>query len=178
MKPSNLTEFCEMYSFNCNGNDSNLMILKVNGIFNREVYEALRHLHLFSNISQNKGNPWSLNVTSNSQVKANRHFLRDFGLYVMCYSSNLHLDDEAEPEVWNFNPYRRRSRNYINYFDLKLPANESLTYDRPPVVLFSVHSPFIQDDPTVSSNLLTLGHRYEISIRLVSRIVLLAFTFL
>ncbi|GFS33762.1 hypothetical protein NPIL_566221, partial [Nephila pilipes] len=47
-----------------------------------------------------------------------------------------------------------------------MPANESLTYYRHPIVGFSVHSPFIQDDPTVSSNLLTLGHRYEINIRL------------
>ncbi|GFU39197.1 hypothetical protein NPIL_528021 [Nephila pilipes] len=66
MKPSNLTEFCEMYSFNCEGDNSNLMILKRKGnkIFNREVLEALRHMHLSSSIRQNKGNPWSLNVAS------------------------------------------------------------------------------------------------------------------
>ncbi|GFT25520.1 uncharacterized protein NPIL_164211 [Nephila pilipes] len=170
MKPSNLTQFCERYSFNCKGDTSNLMILKneEKGIVNKGVLEALRYLHFSSNRSQNKGNLWSMNVTSNSQVKANRIFIRNIGQNVMCFSSNLHLDDGAEPDVLNLDSSRRRVRDLVNYFRLKMPAHEALSYWSHPFVIFSIHSPFIQDDISLSSNELLLGHRYEINIRLVS----------
>ncbi|GFU11896.1 uncharacterized protein NPIL_146841 [Nephila pilipes] len=96
----------------------------------------------------------------------NRIFFRHIGIHFMCYSSNIHLDDKAEPDIWNFNSSRRGARNVINYFNLQMPASESLSYWDPPVVRFSVHSPFIQDDPSISSNELLLGHIYEINIRL------------
>ncbi|GFT75326.1 uncharacterized protein NPIL_16461 [Nephila pilipes] len=88
------------------------------------------------------------------------------GHYLMCFSSNLHLDDKAEPDAWKFNSSRSKISNFINHFNLKMPADESLLYWRPPVVIFSVHSPFIQNDPFESPNELLLGHKYEINIRL------------
>ncbi|GFT75330.1 uncharacterized protein NPIL_16481 [Nephila pilipes] len=99
-------------------------------------------------------------------MKANRIFDRDLRMYFMCYSSNLHLDDAAEPDTWNFNSSPRRITNFINNFNLKMPPNESVSYLSPPGVLFSVHSPFIQDNPLTSYNELILGHIYKIKVNL------------
>ncbi|GFT43412.1 hypothetical protein NPIL_405971 [Nephila pilipes] len=63
MKPRNLTQFCEQYPFNCRGDNSNLMIPKADMKYRKEIYKALRHIHLSSSLSQAKGNPWSLSVT-------------------------------------------------------------------------------------------------------------------
>ncbi|GFT43023.1 uncharacterized protein NPIL_314951 [Nephila pilipes] len=98
-------------------------------------------------------------------MNPNRLFIRHIGLYLMCFSSNLHLDDKAEPDIWNFNSSGRKGRHFINYFNLKMPTNESLLYWSPPVVQFSVHSPFIEIG-TISTHELLLGHTYEINYRL------------
>ncbi|GFT75332.1 uncharacterized protein NPIL_16491 [Nephila pilipes] len=168
IKPSNMTQFCENFPFNCICDVSNLMIPKFEDedYYNKEILEALRRIILSSRISPNEGNPWSLNVRSHSELTTNPIYLRQAGLYTMCFSSNLHLDDNAEPDSWNFNLSRREPHKFINFFYLHLPRNESFFYMKLPVVLFSVHSPFIQDNPFIMDNELKLGHEYEVKVRL------------
>ncbi|GFT43415.1 uncharacterized protein NPIL_406001 [Nephila pilipes] len=97
----------------------------------------------------------------------NRIYNRVTALYSVCFSSNLHLDDNAEPDSLNFSSSRREPREFVRYFNLKMPAYESFSYRHIPFVVFSVHSPFIQDDPSVVlSNKLKLGHKYEFNVYL------------
>ncbi|GFU06112.1 hypothetical protein NPIL_704561 [Nephila pilipes] len=84
--------------------------------YNKEILEALRRIILSSRISLNEGNPWSLNVRSDSELTTNPIYHRHAGLYTMCFSSNLHLDDNAEPDSWNFNLSRREPHKFINFF--------------------------------------------------------------
>ncbi|GFY75249.1 uncharacterized protein TNIN_102891, partial [Trichonephila inaurata madagascariensis] len=84
----------------------------------------------------------------------------------MCYSSNLHLDDKAEPEKWNINSSRRGVRNMLDYIAFRMPNNESFVYDSLPTVLFSVHSPFIPDNPRILQNELQFGRSYAIDVQL------------
>ncbi|GFQ66989.1 uncharacterized protein TNCT_216301 [Trichonephila clavata] len=84
----------------------------------------------------------------------------------MCYSSNLHLDDEAEPEKWDINSSPREVRNMIDYFTLQMPNNEDFLFESFPKLVFSVHSPFVRDNPHILQNELKFGHSYEINVHL------------
>ncbi|GFS66933.1 hypothetical protein NPIL_399651 [Nephila pilipes] len=99
-------------------------------------------------------------------MKKNFIYERFNGLYSVCYSSNLHLDDNAEPDKWNFKSSRTETRNLINYFNIEMPAHETTSPWTHPVVFFAVHSPFIRVNPSVDPNVLKLGHYYEIIVRL------------
>ncbi|GFQ74844.1 uncharacterized protein TNCT_315651 [Trichonephila clavata] len=88
------------------------------------------------------------------------------GRYSLCYSSNLHSNDNAEPEKWTINSTRRARRNRIGYIRLKIPTNESFIYISLPKVFFSVHSPFIPENPRILQNELQIGHKYEIDVHL------------
>ncbi|GFT57467.1 uncharacterized protein NPIL_170271 [Nephila pilipes] len=168
MKPINLTQFCEKYDFNCRGDNSKLMIPKFGDkiYLETEELEALHHILHSSVPSQNKGNPWSFNVTNESHMKTNLIYFKRIGLRLMCFSSNLHFNDNAEPDNWKLSSSQRETRKFIDHFILKMQANESILYMELPVVFFSVHSPFIQDNPFIVQNELKLGHRYEVYVRL------------
>ncbi|GFU55347.1 uncharacterized protein NPIL_30711 [Nephila pilipes] len=169
MKPRNLTQFCEKYPFNCEGDISNLMIPKNDGNdhFKKEELEALRHMLLFASYSRSKGSPVSFSVgSSRKMMKGNRIYQRQYGLHFLCYSSNLHLDDSSEPDKWNFSSPETETQNFIAHLDVQFSAHESFFYRMHPVVFFAVHSPFIQENPFIEQNILKLGHRYDIIFRL------------
>ncbi|GFY46325.1 uncharacterized protein TNIN_316971 [Trichonephila inaurata madagascariensis] len=169
-KPSNLTEFCEKYPFNCGGYNSNLRIPdleKIEGNFTLKTLEAIQHMHLSYIHGQSKRNPSNLRVQwSGSEMKENFIFNQLNGFYSICNSLNLHSDGNAEPEKWTINSSKRGGRNMIDYIALQMANNESFLYERFPKVIFSVHSPFVHDNPHILQNELKLGHRYEIDVRL------------
>ncbi|GFU32385.1 uncharacterized protein NPIL_368641 [Nephila pilipes] len=172
MKPRNLTQFCEKYPFNCEGDISNLMIPKYNGNdhFKKEELEALRHMLLFDSYSRSKGSPVSFSVGSSSKMMdENLIYQRQYGLHFICYSSNLHLDDNAEPDEWNFSSPETETQNFIAHLHVQFSAYESFFYRMHPVVFFAVHSPFIQVNPFIEQNILKLGHDYEIIFRLACK---------
>ncbi|GFY67007.1 uncharacterized protein TNIN_307251 [Trichonephila inaurata madagascariensis] len=169
-EPSNVTEFCEKYPLNCNGNNSNLLIPdseELEGRYIVKALEAVQRLHLDYIHGRSKRNPWSLrNLCTDRDMKENFIFDQYTGFYSMCYSSNLRLDDNAEPEKWNKNSSPRGVRNMIDYFTLQMPNNESFLYENAPKIIFSVHSPFVRDDPRILQNELKFGRTYEVNVRL------------
>ncbi|PRD29824.1 UNVERIFIED_CONTAM: hypothetical protein NCL1_28206 [Trichonephila clavipes] len=100
-----MTEFCEKYPFNCNENNSNVLILdseEREGHYIVKALEAVQHMHLDYIHGRSKRNPWGLRILwKDRDMKENFIFDQYTGFYSMCYSSNLHLDDKAEPEKWN-----------------------------------------------------------------------------
>ncbi|GFU39198.1 uncharacterized protein NPIL_528031 [Nephila pilipes] len=180
MKPRNLTQFYEKYPFNCQGDISNLMIPKYDGNdhFKKEELEALRHMLLFASYSPSKGSPVSFSIGSSRKVmRRNLIYQRQYGLHYICYSSNLHLDDNAEPDKWNFSLPETETQNFISHLSVILSAHESFFYRMHPVVFFAVHSPFIQVNPFIEQNILKLGHDYEIIFRLEAEEHLLSHPF-
>ncbi|GFW64801.1 uncharacterized protein TNCV_4451031 [Trichonephila clavipes] len=111
---------------------------------------------------------WSqhLLITQSDEMKENFIYNQLNGLYSICYSLNLHSDGNAEPEKWAINSSKRGSRNMIDYIALQVTNNESFLYKNFPKVIFSVHSPFVRDNPHILQNELKSGHRYEIDVRL------------
>ncbi|GFT43405.1 uncharacterized protein NPIL_405941, partial [Nephila pilipes] len=136
------------------------------GYLRTEEVEALHHILYSSVPSKNKGNPWSFLVKNQSHMKTNLIFNRYIGLRCMCFSSNLHFNDNSEPDKLIISSSPLERREFLDHFVLIMQANESLFYQQLPVVVFSVHSPFIQNNPIFVANVLKLGHEYEVNVRL------------
>ncbi|GFT30537.1 uncharacterized protein NPIL_118471 [Nephila pilipes] len=100
-----------------------------------------------------------------SHLKAILHPMWSLGIYVTCYSTNLHLNDDAESETHEIDLHHK-GFNHMHYFHLEVGRAESFAPWIPHTVEFFVNSPFVPVSFKTESNRLKYGCTYEVYVSL------------
>ncbi|GFQ84116.1 uncharacterized protein TNCT_727521 [Trichonephila clavata] len=99
---SDLKDYCLENPAICIGDTSDLLLPKKNmsNSTMQEFHTAMFDIQLTHNISQNQSNTWGWSVFTKSNMSTILLLDPDIGLNLLCYSSNLHIDDSQEPEIF------------------------------------------------------------------------------
>ncbi|GIY38349.1 uncharacterized protein CEXT_254471 [Caerostris extrusa] len=117
--------------------------------------------HYFKNHSRED----SLSFSRESKAETVIVTDEEYATFVKCFSSNLHIDGEDEPEVRKIRKQKERAKGFFTIKLRMLREEEFHPWDNPKAFI-SIHSPYVPSNPTADGRPMELGYEYELYVRL------------
>ncbi|GIY58023.1 uncharacterized protein CDAR_284871 [Caerostris darwini] len=169
--PINRSKFCEEHSHLCEERFNTTEISNTGKEY-QAVLSTMHQIYTHKIKLDSKSNPWSWSISNDvsgrpllKTMKTTfvRDELQDF--YVTCYSSNLHLQSDTDPETMAL---ELKPEGYMDIFNLSLQVEEDEAFFPwvSPQVFLAIHSPFVPINPLDEGHILKGGHVTYIYVQL------------
>ncbi|GIY13388.1 uncharacterized protein CDAR_422621 [Caerostris darwini] len=170
--PINRDEFCEKHPHFCKEN----ITIPMHGYhtkFHMRVTETSQKY--FKNHSREDSRSFRDKSKAETVIVTDE----EYATFVKCFSSNLHIDDEDEPDVKNILnssdvlsnevhltvPSLGKGDRIFHYTLRMLREEEFHPWDLPQAFI-AVHSPYVPSNPIADGSSMELGYEYELYVRL------------
>ncbi|XP_055926071.1 uncharacterized protein LOC129957654 [Argiope bruennichi] len=173
-RPIDVAAFCDLYKHYCKGDPSKLTIPKTghfttNPTGDPELEKFLFHSFRYYNIT---GGDSPVIMTPKVRKNAKytvvenpfEHELRQ-GKFMRCFSYNLHLMSNTEPEVVENETNEEGNLKIVDFLIYSQLKDVFFAWSQDQV-FFSVHSPFVPVNPLTEGDSLEPGFKYNVYIRL------------